>query len=99
LILDSRNCVWLMQYPHESLGGGSTYAVHLPDPIPPAGSAGGPPLPYAHRVFFGLPGGLDFRTLVQGLADHPEKFPQVMAEMRAKFEEARKSHSLSSSAP
>jgi hypothetical protein len=99
LILDSHNCVWLMQYPHASLGGGSMYAVHLPDPIPPAGSAGGPPLPSAYRAFFGVPGGFDFRALVRDLADHPEKFPQVMAEMQAKFEAARKSHSHSSSAP
>jgi 4-amino-4-deoxy-L-arabinose transferase-like glycosyltransferase len=99
MILDSRNCVWLMQYPHEPLGGGSMYAVHLPDPIPPAGSGGGPPLPSAYHAFFGVPGGLDFRGLVQDLADHPEKFPQVMAGMQATFEAARKAHSHSPAAP
>ena len=99
MILDSHNCVWLIEYPHEPLGGGGMYAVHLPDPIPLAGSAGGPPLPSAYSVFFGWPGGVDLRALVQDLADHPEKFSQVMAGRHAAFEAAGKSHSHSPSAP
>ena len=43
MIMDGHNCIWLMQYEHQSLAGGSMYAVHLPDHIPEAGSPGGPP--------------------------------------------------------
>jgi hypothetical protein len=55
LILDGHNCGWLMQYPHEPLAGGSMYAVHLPQQIPPGGSPGGPPLPSDYREFGGAP--------------------------------------------
>jgi len=99
MILDSHNCVWLLQYPHESLGGGSMYAVHLPNPIPSAGSAGGPPLPAAYRTFFGLPGDFDMRGIVQVLSEHPEEFQPFMARMQARFEEAQKSHAHSMGAP
>jgi 4-amino-4-deoxy-L-arabinose transferase-like glycosyltransferase len=61
LILDGHNCGWLMQYPHESLAGGSMYAVHLPEQIPPAGSPGGPPLPADYREFAGMR--FDMRSL------------------------------------
>lgn len=53
-VLDGHNCGWLMQYPHESLAGGSMYAVHLPEQIPPPGSPGGPPLPTDYREFGGM---------------------------------------------
>jgi 4-amino-4-deoxy-L-arabinose transferase-like glycosyltransferase len=53
LIQESHNCVWLMQYPHEPLAGGSMYSFQLPDVIPPAGSSGGPPLPANYRDFAG----------------------------------------------
>jgi hypothetical protein len=42
-LADARNCEWLMKYSPQALAGGSMYAFHLPDPIPPAGSPGGPP--------------------------------------------------------
>jgi len=53
LIQESHNCVWLMQYPHETLAGGSMYAFQLPSAIPPAGTSGGPPLPENYRDFAG----------------------------------------------
>jgi len=53
LIQESHNCVWLMQYPHESLAGGSMVAFQLPSVIPPAGTSGGPPLPENYRDFAG----------------------------------------------
>ena len=40
MILDQHNCTWLMQYPHEVLGGGSMWAVHLPAAIPAARRSG-----------------------------------------------------------
>jgi 4-amino-4-deoxy-L-arabinose transferase-like glycosyltransferase len=56
LIQESHNCIWLMQYPHETLAGGSMYAFQLPRVIPPAGTPSGPPLPenyldFAHSSF------------------------------------------------
>ena len=42
-LADARNCTWLMKYSPQALAGGSMYAFHLPDPIPPAGEPGGPP--------------------------------------------------------
>lgn len=51
LIRESHNCIWLFQYPHEALAGGSMYAFQLPSVIPATGSAGGPPLPENYRIF------------------------------------------------
>jgi len=53
LIQESHNCLWLLQYPHEALAGGSMYAFQLPRVIPPAGTPGGPPLPANYRDFAG----------------------------------------------
>jgi len=78
MIQDSHNCLWLMQYPHESLGGGSMYAVHLPELIPPAGSPGGPPLPATFREFAGAP--FDMRVFFLYYIHHPEKLPRTNKE-------------------
>jgi hypothetical protein len=52
-MLDSGNCIWLTKYPHQVLAGGSMYAVQLPEIIPVAGQAGGPPLPADYRYIGG----------------------------------------------
>jgi 4-amino-4-deoxy-L-arabinose transferase-like glycosyltransferase len=83
MIQDSHNCLWLMQYPQESLGGGSMYAVHLPEHIPPAGSPGGPPLPATFRVFAGAP--FDVRVFFLYYIHHPEKLPRTNEEAQATF--------------
>jgi 4-amino-4-deoxy-L-arabinose transferase-like glycosyltransferase len=99
MIMDGHNCLWLMQYPHEPLAGGSMYAIHLPEHIPAAGSAGGPPLPSAFRQFAGAP--FDLRGWFLDVTLHPEKLPQAMEEMRVKFTAASKPQSPppSSSSP
>jgi len=53
-MLDSGNCVWLTKYEHQALAGGSMYAVQLPEIIPAAGQAGGPPLPTDYRYIGGI---------------------------------------------
>src|SRR5208337_3322225 len=53
-MLDSGNCIWLMQYQHQALAGGSMYAVQLPEVIPAAGQPGGPPLPADYRFVGGM---------------------------------------------
>jgi 4-amino-4-deoxy-L-arabinose transferase-like glycosyltransferase len=63
LIADARHCQWLMQYPHEALGGGSMYAVRLPAIVPPVGSAGGPPSQELRSGFMGTAEGGDARQL------------------------------------
>jgi hypothetical protein len=88
MIMDDHNCVWLMQYSHQALAGGSMYAVHLPEHIPPAGRLGGPPLPSAFREFAGAP--FDIRSFFLDLNHHPEKLPQAMEEMQARFTSANK---------
>ena len=88
MVLDGHNCVWIMQYPHESLAGGSMYAVHLHDQIPAAGRPGGPPLPSAFRTFGGAP--FDVQRLFKHLNKHPEDFPRAMEWMQNAFQSMSK---------
>ncbi len=86
MIMDGHNCLWLMQFPHEPLAGGSMYAVHLPDKIPQTGAPGGPPLPVNQRQIAGGP--LDMRPYFLEYTLHPEKIPQAVAEMQEAFKKA-----------
>jgi len=88
MIMDGHNCIWLMQYEHVSLAGGSMYAVHLPNHIPEAGSPGGPPLPSEFREFAGAP--FDIRSFFLNIIHHPEKLPQAWEEMQARFKSMNK---------
>jgi hypothetical protein len=83
LILESHNCRWLTQYPHEELAGGAMYAVHLPSLIPAAGTAGGPPLPEDFRVFGGMT--VDIRELFTHLEAQPDDLPKAMVWMQKAF--------------
>jgi 4-amino-4-deoxy-L-arabinose transferase-like glycosyltransferase len=89
MIMDGHNCVWLMQYANQPLAGGSMYAVHLPEHIPLAGSLGGPPLASAFHQFAGAP--FDIRAFFLDLIGHPEKLPQAIEEMQARFSASSKS--------
>jgi 4-amino-4-deoxy-L-arabinose transferase-like glycosyltransferase len=91
MIMDGHNCIWLMQYPNQRLAGGSMYAVHLPKHIPAAGSLGGPPLPSAFREFAGAP--FDLRAFFLDLNRRPDKLPQAMEELQAKFAASNKAQS------
>jgi Dolichyl-phosphate-mannose-protein mannosyltransferase len=100
LILESRNCKWLLDYPHENLAGGSMLAIHLPETIPPAGSHGGPPLAVDFHQFFGVP--FDIRPIFIGIYRNPDSIPTVYAAMAAKFQQqaaAQKNKSASPPAP
>jgi len=100
LILESRNCAWLLAYPHEGLAGGSMMAVHLPETIPAAGTSGGPPLPSDFHLFFGFP--FDLRPIFIGMYRNPDSIPTVYAAMAAKFQQqaaAQKNKSASPPAP
>jgi hypothetical protein len=91
MIMDGHNCLWLMQYPHQPLAGGSMYAVHLPEKIPPAGSLGGPPLASTFRQFAGAP--FDLRSFFLDLNQHPENIPHAIEEMQARFASSNKARS------
>ena len=77
MFLDAHNCAWLLRYAPQAIAGGSMYAVRLPDPLPPPGSAGGPPAPAHTRVFLGFP--MDIRTLFIEVEQHPDRLPAVVA--------------------
>jgi len=94
MIMDGHNCIWLMQYEHHSLAGGSMYAVHLPDHIPEAGSPGGPPSATEFREFAGAP--FDMRSFFLNIIHDPEKLPQAWEEMQARFKSMNKPKSSSS---
>jgi Dolichyl-phosphate-mannose-protein mannosyltransferase len=90
MILDGHNCPWLMRYPHQTLAAGSMYAVHLPDPIPPAGSTAGPPLARDFHEFGGGPAtGMDSRLIFLGVVHDPNSLPAVMADMMERYRRYR----------
>jgi hypothetical protein len=91
MIMDGHNCLWLMQYPHQTLAGGSMYAVRLPRQIPAPGSLGGPPLPGEFREFAGFP--YDSRIFFVDITRHPETLPRAMEEMMARFKAASETKS------
>lgn len=86
MILDGHNCAWIMQYPHRELAGGGMYAIRLPSPIPPAGAAGGPPLPADRRIFLDMPD--DMRVVDRELTEHPERIQQTLDHMMATWQKA-----------
>ena len=80
MILDAANCSWLMQYQQEELAGGSMYAIHLPDKIPPAGAPGGPPRSAERRSFLGAP--FDMKAVMLQVSRHPETIPEVVRQFQ-----------------
>jgi hypothetical protein len=89
LIQESHNCVWLMQYPHEALAGGSMYAFQLPGAIPPAGTPGGPPLPENYRDFAGSSFG-DLRLIFLNCIRDPQQLQPTWDRMMAMGAEMQK---------
>lgn len=94
MILDQHNCIWLMQYPHQSIAGGSMWAVKLPSVIPPTGAPGGPPPASEDKVFLSMP--QDMRPLFVNLTRHPEQFSafceKTTADMKKQLDAYRKQH-------
>jgi len=86
-IADGHNCLWLMQYPHQALAGGSMYAIQLPQTIPAVGTPGGPPLPEAYRYLGGAPG-FDPRPVFLNCIRDPEQLQPTMDRMQAMMEAA-----------
>jgi len=89
-MFDSGNCIWLMQYEHQALAGGSMYAVRLPDVIPTAGQPGGPPLPADFRFVGGMPPEFGGLSLFGNCVRDPQQLQPTMDRMMALGEEYRK---------
>jgi len=93
LIEDSHNCTWLLRYPHEALAGGSMYAFQLPGEIPPAGTAGGPPLPENYREFASIPLSGDGRLMFLNPIRDPQQLQPTWDRLMAQFAETQKQES------
>ncbi len=87
VILEAHNCAWLKPYLREELGGGSMYALQLPQQIPKAGEPGGPPLPADRRLLFGT--AFDIREFALEMERHPEKLPTSLDEIMQKYYPSR----------
>ena len=93
MIEDGHNCLWLFQYPHEELAGGSMYAFQLPASIPAQGSPNGPPSAEARRNFGGFPLPEDIRLVFLNTIRDPRQLQPTWDRMTAQFKamaEARK---------
>jgi hypothetical protein len=85
MFADGENCPWLLAVPHESLAGGSMYALHLPATIPAAGSPGGPPLAANYRYLGGAP--FDWRDALYRSIRDPHQMQSVMDNVMKTFRE------------
>lgn len=89
-IADTRNCLWLMRYPHHELAAGSMYAVELPKIIPAAGQPGGPPLPEDFHFLSGPALNFDVREIFQSCIADPDQLEPTFKRFTAMGQEARK---------
>lgn len=88
-MVDAGNCVWLMQYPHQVLAGGSMYAVQLPEIIPAVGQPGGPPPPAAYRYLGGMRD-FDPRSIFLNCIRDPQQLQPTMDHFQAMAHDDRK---------
>ena len=89
MLEDGHNCLWLFNYPHEALAGGSMYTVHLPDAIPGAGTPAGPPLQSAWRNLGGNPD-IDFQAVFMTIMRDPQQLQATMDRMIKMFQAANR---------
>ncbi len=86
---DAGDCIWLMQYAHQTLAGGSMYAFQLPATFPAAGERGGPPLPADFRYFGGTQE-FDPRTTFLSCIRDPQQLQPTMNHFIEMGEKLRK---------
>ena len=84
MILENRNCGYLLAYPHRALAGGSMWAFQLPLRIPKPGEPGGPPLAEDYRNPWGVP--VDMRAWAIEAGRHPEEMEPRLKEMMNKVQ-------------
>ena len=98
MIEESHNCLWLLDFPHEALAGGSMYAFQLPAVVPRAGTPGGPPLPEGYHNFGGMPFPGDIRLVFLKCIRDPQQLQPTWDNMQAMMQaetEKRKTKSKS----
>jgi hypothetical protein len=91
-IADTRNCLWLMQYPHHELAAGSMYAIELPRVIPAAGQPGGPPSLEDFHFLSGPVLKFDVREFFLSCISDPNQLEPTFKRFAELGEEARKKH-------
>jgi hypothetical protein len=89
-MMESGNCIWLLQYPHQMLGGGSMYVVQLPANVPAAGGIGGPPLPADFRYFAGVTKNVDPREIFAKCIRDPEQLQPTLDKFAEQMQESKK---------
>jgi hypothetical protein len=89
-MMESGNCIWLLQYPHQMLGGGSMYVVQLPANVPAAGGIGGPPLPADFRYFAGVSKNVDPREIFAKCIRDPEQLQPTLDKFAEQMQESKK---------
>jgi 4-amino-4-deoxy-L-arabinose transferase-like glycosyltransferase len=93
MLEDGHNCVWLLNFLHEALAGGSMYAFRLPAVIPPVGDPSGPPPESAWHQFGGIPMGRpDTRSVFLNIALDPEQLQPTMDELKARMQAQQQKH-------
>ena len=89
MIEEGHNCLWLLNFPHTALAGGSMYVFQLPSVLPQVGDPNGPPPLEAQRNFAGIPGP-DTRLIFLKCEKDPKQLQPTMDRMRAEWEAQRK---------
>lgn len=86
MIEDAHNCAWLLQFPHQALAGGSMYVFQLPEVLPAAGTAGGPPKASEFHTFgVPMPGYSDARVIFLNCIRDPNQLQPTIDKMTAEF--------------
>ena len=90
MIEDAHNCVWLLQFPHQELAGGSMYVFQLPEVLPAVGTPGGPPTVSEFHAFgMPMPGYSDARLIFLNCIRDPNQLQPTIDKMIAEFTAAR----------
>jgi hypothetical protein len=93
MLEDGHNCVWLLNFPHQAIAGGSMYAFHLPAVIPAVGDPAGPPPESAWHEFGGISMGRpDTRLVFLNIALDPEQLQPTMDDLKARMQAQQQKH-------
>lgn len=83
MVEESHNCLWLLQFPHTALAGGSMYVFELPAVVPAEGTPGGPPPPAERHGFAGMPFTFDIRQVFLNCIRDPQQLQPTLERMMA----------------
>jgi hypothetical protein len=93
MIEDAHNCLWLMNFPHQPIAGGSMYAFQLPAVLPQVGDPKGPPAEAdLHSFGVPMPGTKDARLIFLNCVRDPNQLQPTMDNMMAQYRAAQNKH-------